>query len=235
MILPLAAQLAPLDRRRAFSPLDLPGLKVWLRADAVTGLNDGDPVSTWSDTSGSGNHAAAQGTDAITFRVNRVNGLPAIRLPRFAGSGQGYFKVAGPLTPGTVFVVAAYTAATFGGFDGLLNADDGGADALYLTGDDTTSSWFTSAHQPGLVRYVNGAATSAIASLSAWNQFAAVDLTPVSWGAGLVIGTDRTYSTSGARDWQGEIAEVLVYDAALSDAHRQAVQAFLAAKYGLTL
>jgi hypothetical protein len=41
----------------AFSPLDIPGLKLWLDASQIVGLNDGDAVTTWSDLSGNGNHA----------------------------------------------------------------------------------------------------------------------------------------------------------------------------------
>lgn len=39
----------------AFSPLDIPGLQLWLDASQIVGLNDGDPVATWSDLSGVGN------------------------------------------------------------------------------------------------------------------------------------------------------------------------------------
>jgi hypothetical protein len=34
-------------------PGAIPGLTLWLRADGLTGLADGDPVATWPDASGS--------------------------------------------------------------------------------------------------------------------------------------------------------------------------------------
>ena len=54
---------------------------VWLRADAITGLNDTDPVATWPDSSGNSNDAT-QGTaaDRPLYRTNIVNGLPIVRF-----------------------------------------------------------------------------------------------------------------------------------------------------------
>ena len=46
-----------------FTPRSLSGLKLWLAADRIAGLSDGDPVTTWSDLSGQGNNAT-QGTGA---------------------------------------------------------------------------------------------------------------------------------------------------------------------------
>ena len=38
-------------------PAGISGLKLWLDATEIVGLNDGDPVTTWNDLSGNGNHA----------------------------------------------------------------------------------------------------------------------------------------------------------------------------------
>lgn len=35
-----------------FKPSHIPGLQLWLDASQIVGLNDGDPVATWSDLSG---------------------------------------------------------------------------------------------------------------------------------------------------------------------------------------
>ena len=40
----------------SFTPASIPGLQLWLDASQIVGLNDGDPVATWSDLSGVGNH-----------------------------------------------------------------------------------------------------------------------------------------------------------------------------------
>lgn len=64
-----------------FSPLQLPGLKFWLDASQISGLNDGDPVATWSDASGLNNHATqATGSKQPTYKVAIVNGRPVVRF-----------------------------------------------------------------------------------------------------------------------------------------------------------
>ncbi|TGK82589.1 hypothetical protein EHQ24_15230 [Leptospira noumeaensis] len=53
-------------------------LRLWFKADQLT-LNDGDPVTSWSDVSGYGNHIS-QPTINIwpIYRKNQVNGYPAV-------------------------------------------------------------------------------------------------------------------------------------------------------------
>lgn len=65
----------------AFAPDQVTGLTLWLKADAIAGLSDGDPVGTWSDSSGQGNHATqATAAKKPTYKTNIINGLPAVRF-----------------------------------------------------------------------------------------------------------------------------------------------------------
>ena len=51
---------------------------LWLDANNLS-LNDGDPVSTWADTSGNGNNATQiSASNQPTFNTNVLNGFPAI-------------------------------------------------------------------------------------------------------------------------------------------------------------
>lgn len=50
---------------------------------------------------------------------------------------------------------------------------------------------------------------------------------------GLIIGTRA--DKGGAQSWEGDIAEVLIYERNLSTAERQSVYSYLGTKYGLTL
>ena len=57
-----------------FSPASLPGLKLWLDAAQITGLNDGDAVTTWADLSGNGNNATqATGSKKPTWKTTYVD------------------------------------------------------------------------------------------------------------------------------------------------------------------
>src|SRR5262245_49637476 len=52
-----------------------------LKADAIVGINDGDAVATWEDSS-SVNNDATQGTAANrpVYKVNIINGKPVVRF-----------------------------------------------------------------------------------------------------------------------------------------------------------
>lgn len=65
----------------ASSPDTLSGLLVWLRADSITGLNDGDAVSTWQDDSGT-NHSFTQSnsTQRPQYKTNLLETHPAVRF-----------------------------------------------------------------------------------------------------------------------------------------------------------
>ncbi len=88
-----------------WTPSSVGGLLLWLEADAITGLNDGDPVATWLDQSGNENHAT-QSTEASKplFKTNILNGKPVVR---FDGSDDAlsYPSQMSGHTTITVFVV----------------------------------------------------------------------------------------------------------------------------------
>ncbi len=64
-----------------FSPSDISGLKIWLKADAGAGSSDNDPVGTWTDQSGT-SHDFTQATSGKKplYKVNIRNGLPVVRF-----------------------------------------------------------------------------------------------------------------------------------------------------------
>ena len=62
------------------SDLDSGTLTAWYKADSISG-SDGDPVSSWSDSSGNGNDLA-QGTSARqpTLQTEELNSLSVVRF-----------------------------------------------------------------------------------------------------------------------------------------------------------
>ena len=54
---------------------------LWLKADAITGYNHGEAITTWDDASGNSN-SASQSTVAYrpTYRTGEINGKPVIRF-----------------------------------------------------------------------------------------------------------------------------------------------------------
>lgn len=64
----------------AFVPTSISGLVLWLKADSL-GLSDGTGVSSWTDSSGSGN-TASQGTggNQPLYKTNIINSMPVVRF-----------------------------------------------------------------------------------------------------------------------------------------------------------
>jgi len=77
------------------------GMLLWLRADAL-GMNNNDPVATWTDQSGNGRNAVSIGGAAPVFTTNVFNGKPVVRF-----NGTSLLQVnslpIGPFTIVTVF------------------------------------------------------------------------------------------------------------------------------------
>jgi hypothetical protein len=62
-------------------PGQVPGLKIWLDAAAVIGLNDRDLVDTWLDQSGNGNHVSQISVaHQPRYLANTQNGQPVVRF-----------------------------------------------------------------------------------------------------------------------------------------------------------
>ena len=65
------------------------------------------------------------------------------------------------------------------------------------------------------------------------NVIQPTDSTPTAWN-GYAIGADRPAPTfGGSRAWEGDIAELIFYDEALSDYDRRGVEMYLNDKWGL--
>jgi hypothetical protein len=66
-----------------FDPRVIPGLKLWLRADDIAGV-DGDPVTLWRDLSGNGHNA----TESVNPPILKTNVINHHNTARFNGSTQ---------------------------------------------------------------------------------------------------------------------------------------------------
>jgi hypothetical protein len=248
MILPLHPQLSPLGQRRAFSPAQVLGLKLWLRADLISGLSDGAAVATWPDDSGGGKDAAqATGANQPTYRTNVVNGRPVVRF-----DGTNDWMATPSLTFGafTAFYVYRGTAGLLAEHSASAVVNDGdyfyppgGAHTLVRRGGGTLLSSYdvspnladnawrlvTRRHDgthAGHALYVGGTLQG---KSTVYNS---ADPGTATVSAALYLGAR---GGGASLFFAGDLAELLVYDSALATADREAVQAFCAAKYGLSL
>lgn len=110
----------------AFLPSDLPGLQLWLRADAgvysdegVTPATNGAIVVRWNDASGNARHASRiNAVGNLTYARDSLNGRPVIRLTD--ASNGDYLRVTNSYQVAdtddlTVFVVSRAASQTVNG------------------------------------------------------------------------------------------------------------------------
>ena len=226
-------------------------LQLWLKADAgVTAGGDG-AVSAWTDSSGKGN-SALQGdpTQAPALIGNALNGKAVLR---FDGDND-YLEVAdsesvsiaGDIT--SLFVVKMDDFATFRAVwaktAGNLPAPNdwytvpgAGTPRLYR-GDGTGSSLGSvdgaasltagafqiagfSAAGTAITHYLNGGK----------NGTGTIAATLADGDTSLLIGTRGDFFTK----LKGDLAEILIYNTALSDSDRKQAELYLAGKYGLSI
>lgn len=204
---------------------DIAGLRVWLKADAITGLNDGDAISTWADSSGNGYDFTQMGDSRPLYKTGIQNGKAGVL---FDGTNDLMTMVSAAVTVGTVFVVAEYDGAgNFPTYNGIIT--ETGSSIFYIIGRINTTTFLATGSSTPNMR-VNGVATVEFAPITDTKVVTAWDTTPASI-ATLQLGKDRNNS----RYWKGYMHEIIIYDTNLSTADKQAVEAYLASKYGITL
>jgi len=228
------------------------GLTFWLEADTLSYLNDGDTVDSWFDSSPSGFHVS-QPTTALrpVFRTNGLNGLPSVffgssnDMARASVAGNQLFET----NEGTFyFVVNATnlraTHQVFAWSDGLgsnvvnallpeatdgIRLDHGDRDNGGKMFTPEPSSWFDNYHLVELMRSGSlGEIWVDMTNLLFSNMF--TDDLSISGSANIQLGRD----TASVGLW-GNLAEILVYDHALTQASRDTVLNYLDDKYGFGL
>ncbi|MFN3561178.1 MAG: T9SS type A sorting domain-containing protein [Chloroherpetonaceae bacterium] len=226
------------------------GLLVWLKADGITGLNDGDSVSTWPGFDNTPN-ATSTGIYRPTFVTNRINGKPVVR---FTGNGgttkdQPLMKVdvatesdataivvlanrrSGnpPLPPNTVDVVLGTktdypaTGFAFSTYNSYVSQDGRRIHGESGIGNNGT---------PRIRK--NGSETSRELG---YEEFAIVvyELKGVTntlgSGSPLILGALRDSVRAGSND----IAEVIIYGRTLSELELDEIELYLSNKYNIPL
>lgn len=220
-----------------FTPLKISGCKLWFKGTSLS-LNDGDPVSTWTDSSGNGHDASGTTTTRPLYKTNIINGLPTVL---FDGTDD-FMTVSGTpsVRPLTLFVVANPTANT-SAQKNYATFISGGSTTMWMVAKITTSFWGTFTTPTGDLSSTNaltsgtsylleatatGSATTLYQKGTQVATRAESDVSP----AGASLGKDLVTAN---RQYKGHIAEVLMYDSVLSSGNRVLVENYLIAKYAL--
>ena len=231
------------------SPIPTTGLGLWLKADTGVTLN-GSGVAQWADQSGNGNNATQSvAAGQPTLVSGAINGLPAVS---FNGTGQDmqFNLTLNGLTGMTIFMVNANGASYTGGGDKVYNCPifwDETADwgTVHLSPFEQSVTWeFGTGQADNLNSYTRPASIGTAFTLTDVVKNGATENlyvlgTLVSTQTGKLTAIANTQSTGNLgvgylnTHWNGQIAEVIVYTVALTDAQRQQVEQYLETRYGL--
>jgi hypothetical protein len=187
-------------------------------------------VTSWTDSSGNGRDVSTA-SNTPSYQTNELNGLPVVR---FDGIDDRFNTATSSFAFKHVFAVAKYSAATFPGgavYPGLVSGDNSGSGhKLILVGETSTTRFFDDGGFT-TVYYLNGTLTAEASMTGPMAAFAHFSISySTGWSQPIAIGRDREFS---GRYWDGDVAEIIAYDSVLSTTDRQAVEAYLADKWGL--
>ncbi len=208
------------------------GLVLRLDASQITGTSDGAQLGAWADTSGQNNNASRQSTSSTGFPKYIASGLNSQSVVRFNSSSLNtgdYFRFPRISTIRSVFWVIKDT----GPGDRFLLGDDTSYDFHRGLDSDIGKIWdprfVSSSITSGTTKLMGNVVTGTTTALPTGS----FQLLSVVTGANVQANQlcqDRIYHGS----WQGDIAEVLIYNRALNSSEESAVGSYLAAKYALT-
>jgi hypothetical protein len=227
-----------------------PGLALWLRADAGIGVTDGAQVVQWRDQSGHGRDAIwnAANTYGELAPVFRASNAPLQSRPSVRFDGQQALDLDLGFVVGSNYTVIA------------VNGRDRAGDAnFWLAGDRRgfSESLILGYERPDLLRLSHfGNDLDAVVENYTGTQLWSLDTYTFDQQAGRAIyhngvpsATDNSLavltSASGANlghfrtlpiYWfQGDLAEVIMFDRVLSSTERLRVETQLAQRYGFAL
>ncbi|MDD2599934.1 MAG: autotransporter-associated beta strand repeat-containing protein [Kiritimatiellae bacterium] len=213
----------------AAAPDTFNGCILWLRADAGAQTNAIGGVTNWVDQSGSGNHAASQAATAHPSLVlNSINGQPIVR---FSGADDNYIKFPRLTTIRTVFWVIKEDSDAADSQRFLLG-DQGGSTYDFHRGE--TKYIWNSSHAPLMFNgttelngnEINGRTTLAPTTMSVLSVRTAGNATANS------LARDRN---GNGRSWDGDVAELIIYNRVLTKSEINSVYLYLENKYAISI
>ena len=232
------------------TPVNDSSLLAWFDAGQLTGLSNGDPVSTWTDASGNGNHATASAAyKEPTYITGALNGLPVVRFdasddglavnpaiqvyPGFSGSDYSIFVVfnyRGTDTTSGRRAVQGSENWAIGPYEGRIVhlVPDG---ALWVTDPPPGGSAPLATQYRYFICEATTTATRSRFRVDGEDETSNTGYDYRGWPNYVFLGTDGL--TGDSQPLDGDIAEVLIYNRVLTAVERNRVGVYLENKYGL--
>lgn len=228
----------------AFSPSDISGLQLWLDADDSDTITlNGSTVSQWNDKSGN-DYNVSQGTasNQPTYQSAVLNSKSVVR---FDGTNDRLFNTTAQPVSGsnnrTIFIVFSCNSASPTDYSLYFGPSNGGYGEVMGISQEIAvrvnqgNRVFDQSNSDGSHAFVtfiqNG---TNISNFDAWKNGTALSATStlsreLNTGTGLYLGSHGDNSSF----LDGDIAEIIVYNSALSTSDRESVESYLSTKWGI--
>ncbi len=227
-------------------------LALWLKADALTGLANGAAVSLWPDVSGNGfNAIQALSGNQPTYVTSGINGLPVVRFNSATSSYLWFYRpVQDDFT--LIFVFKSSqgigTGTDFWSGAGLVNGEMPGSVSDYGLSLNANGQVLAGTGNPDIsissgTGLINGqphvVTFKRSKSAGALSLYVDGTLATSTTGASTQSLTAPNRLTLGVQQplnnyLSGDLAEVQIYNSALSDPDRSGQEKALKCKYGIT-
>jgi hypothetical protein len=240
-ILAFAGILGSSSRWLTYDPMSVTGLRLWLKAEAISQSN-GTSVTSWTDSSGTGNTVAAGAAPTYFSSTNTINGRPVVR---FAAASNQYLSRASPTglsvsDSGSMFLVsrmnsgATFTILHIGGvcnggrqYSWVPPMIEMNKHCVGQVANPAVNWPVSSVHQLTVLQQLVSNITMRVDSVQVSSGVPA--FTAYSGGA-LIVGTANNPAPPYA---DMDLAELLFYDNRISDADALSVECYLGARYGI--
>lgn len=229
----------------AFTPASISGLVAWYKADVGVTTSSGN-VSAWADQGGNGYNLSGTpvGGQSPTVTAGGLNGLDILNWPNSTNgnlsTGAAAVTLGGTGSQASVFVVMRYTGNNN---SRVVSYSVGGSD----TAANAFISQFVSASTTinGFSNGVKGALTT---TNNTWAQVGSIfdgtnNTLYLNNVAGTPVSSTNSFSAtgglnvggtpSGGNQYIGDIAEIVIYNVALTGTDRSNLAAYFFARWGV--
>lgn len=213
------------------TPTTLSGCLLWLKADAGIQTNSVGGVTNWIDQSSSSYNAVSMATNVHpAYVANVINGQPVVR---FSGADDNYIRFPRLTAIRTVFWVIKEDSDASSSQPRFLLGDSGGSGNYHFHRGDNKMIW-SSGNAPRMYngitelngRAIDGRTTVAPKQMSVLSVRTADTCTADS------LSKDRTQT---GRSWDGDVAEVIIYNRTLTPAEMAGIYTYLQGKYAIKI
>lgn len=222
---------------------------LWLKSNDITGLVDGDDVSSWIDASGN-SHTLTQPNSSFTpvYQTSIVNGFPVVRFNKT----NGRIRRTGFTSFPTTNVTAIYVNRTTDSGDGVISYASSGSNNDFLLFRSENMNVYRGSNISSGVNFndnsfhiANAVWRNSDGRVEVWKD-GSQDFTSTGFRTGTSITAGGSLAIAGEQDSQdggyatnqahfGDFAEVMIFDSFLNTAQNIIISNYLAAKYALSI